>query len=55
MSTQISAIQRRGGMVISVESPISEEVEERDSRYGVGRGLSEVDFMMRQRYLENSR
>ena len=32
-----------------------DEGENRLEQYGIGHGLSEVDFMARQRYLENSR
>lgn len=54
LSPLISA--RRGATIIRVESPIEEEESDhRDSHYGIGKGLSEVDFMVRQRYLENSR
>ena len=53
-------IERRGKHTMSLESIEEQAAVETDAesgrveRFGLGGGLSEMDFLSRQRYLENS-
>ncbi len=53
-SLAIDVDRREILVAMSLESIEEEEVVGRNERFGLGGGLSEMDFLTRQRYLENS-